>query len=103
MRDVPRYGRPLKYLNDNTKLNLLLSFEVNPHVTTTEIALQENVSQSFMVKFFFGIVNQLNYRFWAPEQPHWVQASHIQRPQKINVCVALIKRTFIGPHFFTEI
>ena len=50
VRDVPRCGRP--QINDNTKLNLLLSLEDNPHVTTTEMALQENVSQSFVVKFF---------------------------------------------------
>ena len=48
VKDVPRCGRP--QINDNTNLNLLLSLEDNPQVTTTEMALQENVKQSLMVK-----------------------------------------------------
>ena len=49
VRDVSRCGRP--QINHNTKLNLLLSVEDNLHVTTIEMALQENVIQTFVVKF----------------------------------------------------
>jgi hypothetical protein len=48
VRDIPRFERPA--ISDNTKLNLLLSLEDNSHASTTEVALQENVSQSFVVK-----------------------------------------------------
>ena len=48
VRDVPRCRRP--QINDNT-INILLSLEDNPHVTATEMALQQNVSQSLVVKF----------------------------------------------------
>ena len=37
VRDVPRCGKPK--INDNTKLNVSLSLEDNPHITTTEMAL----------------------------------------------------------------
>jgi hypothetical protein len=42
VRDIPRSGRP--GISDDTKLNLF------PHASTTEMALQENVSYSFVVK-----------------------------------------------------
>jgi hypothetical protein len=48
VRDISRSGRHA--INDDTKLNLLLSLEDNSHASTTEVALQENVSQSFVVK-----------------------------------------------------
>ena len=38
-------------INENTKLNFLLPLWRQAHVTRTEMALQENVSQSFVVKF----------------------------------------------------
>ena len=47
-----------------------------------------------------GTVNRHNCRYWAREQPHWVQAAHTQRPQKINVWVGIINGRFIGPYFF---
>ena len=49
MGDVPKCESP--QVNDNTKLNILLPLEDNPHITTAEMTLQENVSQSFVVKF----------------------------------------------------
>jgi hypothetical protein len=46
VRDIPRSERPA--ISDDTKLNLLLSLKDNPQTNTTEMALQENVSQSFI-------------------------------------------------------
>lgn len=153
VRDIPRSGRPR--ISDDTKLNLLLSLEENPHASTTEMALQETVSQSFVVKllkkeklhpykvqlihelseddpdrrlefcdmlmrhcdenpnflsrvvfsdeatfYLSGTVNRHNCRYWARQNPHWVQTKHTQHPQKINVWVGIVGRQFIGPYFF---
>lgn len=153
VRDAPKSGRP--GISDDVKLDILLSVEEHPHATTTEIALQENVSQSFVVKMLkkeklhpykvqlvhelseddpdrrlefceifmrhcdenpnflnsvvfsdeatfclSGSVNRHNCRYWARENPHWMQTKHTQRPQKINVWVGIVRGRFIGPYYF---
>ena len=47
-----------------------------------------------------GTVYRHNCRYWALQQPHWVQAAHTQRPQKINVWVVMVNRKFISPYFY---
>lgn len=49
VKDLPRSGRPK--INDDKKLNALITLQENPHMSTTEVARQENVSQSFVAKF----------------------------------------------------
>lgn len=43
--DKPRSGRPRTATTEETSLNVLLSVHENPHISTTQIALNENVSR----------------------------------------------------------
>lgn len=46
-----------------------------------------------------GTVNRQNCRYWARENPHWMQEAHTQYPQKINVWAGIIGDRIIGPFF----
>jgi len=50
--------------------------------------------------FLSGNVHKQNCRFWADHNPHWVEESHTQRPQKLNVWCGFSKRRIFGPYFF---
>lgn len=47
-----------------------------------------------------GHVNRQNCRYWATENPHWMQECHTQRPQKINTWAAIVRNRIVGPYFF---
>lgn len=47
-----------------------------------------------------GHVNRQNCRYWATENPHWMQECHTQRPQKINTWAAIVRNRILGPYFF---
>ncbi|XP_071579661.1 uncharacterized protein [Temnothorax nylanderi] len=47
-----------------------------------------------------GEVNNQNCCLWSDENPNWVQESHTQYPQKINVWCYMIDAYVIGPFFF---
>ena len=50
VRDLPRQGH--LPISDETKLNVLLETEENPHTSTKQIALNTNIDHSFVVKLF---------------------------------------------------
>lgn len=49
-----------------------------------------------------GFVNRHNCRYWADQNPHWMEESHTQYPQKLNVWAGIIRGRIIGPFFLRE-
>lgn len=47
-----------------------------------------------------GEMNRQNCRYWATENPHWMQESHTQNPQKLNVWAGFTRGHILGPYFF---
>jgi hypothetical protein len=47
-----------------------------------------------------GQVHRQNCRYWATENPHWMQESHTQNPQKLNVWAGFTRGHILGPYFF---
>ncbi|EFN85686.1 hypothetical protein EAI_09677, partial [Harpegnathos saltator] len=47
-----------------------------------------------------GHVNRHNCRFWSDTNPHWIEETHTQYPQKVNVWVGILNNVLIGPLFF---
>lgn len=50
-----------------------------------------------------GHVNWQNTRYWSDETPHWMQAYHTLRQQKINGCAGIVKKTNIDSYFFDAV
>jgi hypothetical protein len=50
VKDLPRQGRP--QINEDTKLQILLEAEENPHISTRQLALNNNIDHSYVVKLF---------------------------------------------------
>lgn len=42
-----------------------------------------------------GNVNRQNFRYWADSNPHWIDESHSQYPQKLNVWADIIENAII--------
>lgn len=49
-----------------------------------------------------GFVNRHNCRYWADENPYWMEENHTQYPQKLNVWAGIIGGHIIGPFFLRE-
>ena len=49
-----------------------------------------------------GTVNRQNCRYWARNNPHWVQEGHTQYPQKVNVWTGIVGGHVVGPFFLDE-
>ena len=47
-----------------------------------------------------GHVNRHNSRYWADENPHWMEAVHVQNDPRIMVWGAIWYDRLIGPYFF---
>lgn len=46
-----------------------------------------------------GTVNRHNCRYWSDSNPHWMDETHTQYPQKVNVWAGLVQNHLIGPFF----
>lgn len=46
-----------------------------------------------------GSVNRQNCRYWARENPRWMEETHTQYPVKLNVWAGLVGDHIIGPYF----
>ena len=46
-----------------------------------------------------GEVNRHNCRYWAAENPYWIEQTHTQRPQKLNVWAGIMGNRIIEPFF----
>lgn len=46
-----------------------------------------------------GNVNRHNFRYWCDTNPHWMNETHTQYPQKLNVWAGIVDDTIIGPFF----
>lgn len=49
-----------------------------------------------------GTINRQNCRYWATHNPHWIEESHTQHHQKVNVWAGIIDNRVVGPCFFDE-
>lgn len=63
----------------------------------------KNIVFSDEASFFLnGSVNRQNYRYWATENPRWMQEAHTQYPRKVNVWAGIVGNRTLGPYFFDE-
>lgn len=46
-----------------------------------------------------GSVNRHNSRYWADSNPYWMEETHTQYPEKINVWAGITVNHLIGPFF----
>lgn len=154
VQDLPKTGRPRTATNEESSLNVLLSFVENPHESTRHAAQQHGIDQKSVLKILKnnrfhafkvklvqelneddpdrrnefseimmeritldpqflrnivfsdeatfqlnGNVNRHNCRYWSDSNPHWIEESHTQYPQKLNVWAGIIDDTIIGPFF----
>ncbi|KAJ8950557.1 hypothetical protein NQ318_015690 [Aromia moschata] len=103
VRDLPKSGRPVP---ENTKLDVMLQVQDNPHSTTHQMGIDFNLSHTSVrnilhkQKFHpykitlmqelseddFDRRNEfceiMQIRYWAAENPHWMQEAHTQHAQK---------------------
>lgn len=155
VKDLPKSGR--KSIPEAKKLDVVLAFQENPHTSSRQVALDNNLHQStvvrvlkkekwhpykvhlvqellqddfdrrvefcetimercnrdrsFIKKVLFsdeatfmlnGHVNRQTYRYWASENPHWMEEYSTQYPEKLNVWAGIINNQIIGPYFFEE-
>lgn len=155
VRDLPKGSR--KPVAENTKLDVLLAFQEDPHTSSRQVALDNNIHHAtvlatlkkekwhpykvvlvqelleddfdrriqfcdimmeknntdpmFLRKVLFsdeatfllnGHVNRQTCRYWAQQNPHWMQEYHTQYPEKLNVWAGIIGNKIIGPYFFEE-
>ena len=47
-----------------------------------------------------GEMNRHKFRYWAKENPHWMEDIKCQESEKHMVRLGLIDTTIIGPYFF---
>jgi DNA polymerase II small subunit/DNA polymerase delta subunit B len=97
VKDIPRSGRPKSATNQDQALDVLLSVMDNPITSTTQLALDNDISQSSVVRILKknkhkpytfclnGFVNRHSCRYWSSENPHWMMEHHSQHPQNLNV------------------
>lgn len=155
VKDVPKSGR--KQTSEDKKLDVLLTFQENPHTSSRQVGLDNNMDHTTVLKILKkekwhpykvhlvqelleddfdrrvefcenimekcnrdplfvkniifsdeatfninGHVNRQTCRYWASENPHWMQEHHTQYPQKVNVWAGIVGNTIIGPYFFEE-
>lgn len=76
-----------------------------------EIMNRNEVQEDFSERILFsdeatfslyGFVNRHNCRYWSDVNPRWMEESHTQRPQKVNVWAGIIGNRIIGPYFIRE-
>lgn len=106
----------LKYLHKNKwhpyKVHLvqeLIEDDLDRRLEFCEIMMDRcNANPQFLSKMVFsdeatfclsGSVNRQNFRYWAPENPHWSMESHTQFPQKVNVWAGIVGTAIVGPFF----
>lgn len=91
VKDAPRSGRPK--VNNDTKLNALLTLHETPHTTTTEIARQENVSQSFVAKF----LKSMRFHPYKVRLIHELTEDDPDR--RLQFCEVFMQHCDEDPHF----
>lgn len=47
-----------------------------------------------------GAVNRHNCRYWSHHNPHWMEQTRTQYPQKVNVWAGIVRNRILGPFFF---
>lgn len=95
VRDLPRQGRPR--VNDETRLNVLLEAEENPQNSTRQLALNNNVDHSFVVKFF----KKEKYHPYKVQLIHELNEDDPDR--RLQFCEELMLRCDENPNFLNNI
>lgn len=49
-----------------------------------------------------GEVNRQNCRYWSTKNPRWMEETHTQHHEKINVWAGIVGTRVVGPYFFDE-
>lgn len=81
--DRPKTGRPA--LDEETKLNILLTFEENPHNSTRQVGLEQETS-------FMSVHNLLRIEKWHPFKVNLVQELSDDDPdRRMEFCQTLME------------
>ncbi|XP_025161887.1 uncharacterized protein LOC112590219 [Harpegnathos saltator] len=63
VQDRPRSGRPKSAINNDMSLDVLLSFQENPHISVPRTAQAQDISQNEAMFQVNGSVNRHNCRY----------------------------------------
>lgn len=95
VKDLPRQGRPR--ISEEVRLNVLLEAEENPHHSSRQLALNNNVDQSFVVKLF----RKEKYHPYKVQLIHELNKDDPDR--RLQFCEELMLRCDEDPNFLNNI
>lgn len=95
VKDLPKTGRPK--LDDDVKLNVLLSYNENPHLPTSQVALDLNLSQSSVKK----ILHTAKYHPYKIRLIHELNEDDYDR--RLEFCESMQERCNLDPFFCRNI
>lgn len=95
VKDLPRTGRPK--LDDNIKLDVLLSYNENPHLSTHQVALDLNVCQSSVKK----ILHKEKYHPYKIRLIHELNEDDYDR--RLQFCENMQERCNMDPLFCANV
>lgn len=73
------------------------------NLCNNDVMFVKNIIFSDEASFFLnGTVNRQNCRYWASQNPRWMEEGHTQYPRKVNVWAGIVRNRILGPYFFDE-
>lgn len=97
IKDLPRSGRPKSATDGNTSLDVLLRVQENPKVSTTNLALECDISQSSVMKILKS----------AKQHPYKIQLLHElsedDPDRRMQFCELMMERINNNPGFIKQI
>lgn len=95
VKDLPRQGRP--QVNEEIRLNMLLEVTANPHISTRQIALNNDADHSFVVK----LLKKEKYHPYKVRLIHELNEDDPDR--RLQFCEGLMQRCDDNPNFLNNI
>lgn len=96
-KSMDKPGRPKVATNDDNKLNVLLALEENPHVSTTQLALRNGISQK-------SVLDILNSEKLKPYKCHLTQELLADDPdRRMEFCQTVMEMINDTPEFLNNI
>ena len=95
--DMPKSGRPKSATNDDTSLDVLLSFTEDPHSSTRRISQQHNISKSSV----HNVLKYANFHPFKVTLIHKLNEDDFDR--RVEFCDDMMTRTVQNPNFPSNI
>lgn len=96
-KNISKSGRPQAATNDDKKLNVLLALEENPHISTNQLALNNEICQK-------SVVNILRSEKLKPYKCHFTQELLEDDPdRRMEFCQTMMEIINDNPDFLNNI